>query len=121
RHDLQEPEVAGVRETRRADERDRARLRRDDREHERPPGDAMAGDEVVRRVALAPPQVHPERRDAREVRHEHRGIEPGERAIHRGATTYASIAKYSASPSRSSHAAGAVFRASPRCESPRSS
>ncbi len=71
-HDLQETEIAvhgagSIRQPRRTDERESARFRGDDREHQRPPRDAVPGHEVVCRVALAPAQEYPEGRDAEQV------------------------------------------------------
>ncbi len=75
RRDLEEAEIREVRETRDTDERQRAGLARDDREHHRPPGDRAVGDEVVLRVFLSPPDPDTEQCRANQVDDDDRDVE----------------------------------------------
>src|SRR5690242_5274176 len=132
---LQKSEVSDVRQTRNADERQRARLTGDNGEHHRPPWDCTAGDEVVLGVTLPPADPDAEERRAGEISEDDERVECGEAARHAPvvmrrlvplgnrsySTTYASIAKYSARPSRSSSPAVPLLRASTRCQNSRSS
>ena len=66
--ELEEREVAGVRRRRHTDERQRARLGRDDREADRPPGRGPVRQEIVARRLLEPREPRAEERDRDEVR-----------------------------------------------------
>ena len=82
-HDLQVGEVAAElgpgkrreRDRRHADERQRARLGRDDREADHPPADVARADEVVGDRVLRAAEARAERRDAGEVEKEHAVVE----------------------------------------------
>ena len=77
-HDLQESQVAEVRESWNADERECACLGRYDRKQHGPPRDLPSGDEIVFRVLLVTPQPDAKRCGAGEIEDKNQKIEGGE-------------------------------------------
>ncbi len=74
---LQEPESAQVGDARDAEEGEGARLRGDDREHDRAPGQGPAPEEIVAAAALAATQPGAPQRDARQVEDEDGEVDRG--------------------------------------------
>src|SRR5436309_271630 len=80
---LNKDDVAAVSQCRNADDRQRARFRRDNREADAPPGCIAAAEEIVTRVTLIFAEPHPERDDAAEVDEDNDPVNGVEILIHR--------------------------------------
>src|ERR1041385_4053356 len=75
-NNLQERQVAPIGHARNTDDGQCARLRGDDREHDRPPGNVTVGEKIIFEGALFLAELQSERGDAREIKDNDEQVQP---------------------------------------------